>query len=158
MPASFAWLSALPAALIGAVAGGIWAPGSVAYRMGSDNLSQFTGAAALLLPLAAELLFRGVILGHLAARLPIQKSGGPWWRSWPTLISTALYTAASLLLFVSVSRGEIQISQSLLIVAGAAIFGVSSGITRERSESILSSVLLHWVCAAALLLSGRLLF
>jgi membrane protease YdiL (CAAX protease family) len=76
VPASFGWLSVLPAALIGAAVGGIWAPGSLAYRMGSDNLSQVTGAAALLLPLAAELLFRGVILGNLAARLPIQKSGG----------------------------------------------------------------------------------
>jgi membrane protease YdiL (CAAX protease family) len=157
VPAGFAWLSALPAALIGAVIGGAWAPGSIASRMGPDNVFEFTGLAALLLPLGAELLFRGVILGHLAARLPIQKSGGLWWRSWPTLISTALYAGASLLLFLSFSRGEIQISQSLLIVAGAAIFGISSGITRERSESILSSVLFHWICAAALLLSGRLL-
>ena len=76
VPAGFGWLSVLPAALIGAAVGGIWAPGSLAYRMGSDNLSQVTGAAALLLPLAVELLFRGVILGDLAARLPIQKSGG----------------------------------------------------------------------------------
>ena len=56
------------------------------------------------------------------------------------------------------SRGEIQISQSLLIVGGAVIFGIASGIARERSESILASVLLHWVCTATLLLSGRLLF
>ena len=158
VPAGFGWLSALPAALVGAAAGGVWAPGSLAYRMGPDSLSQLTGAAALLLPLAAELLFRGVILGDLAARLPIQRSGGPWWRSWPTLISTALYAAASLLFFLSVSRGEIQVSQSLLIVGGAVIFGVSSGVARERSESILSSVLLHWLCVAALLLSSRLLF
>jgi membrane protease YdiL (CAAX protease family) len=158
VPAGFGWLSMLPAALAGAAAGGIWAPGSIAYRMGPDNLSQVTGVAVLLFSLAAELLFRGVILGHLAARLPIQKSGGPWWRSWPTLISTALYAAASIVLFLIGSRGEIQISQSFLIVGGAVIFGIASGIARERSESILASVLLHWVCAAALLLSGRLLF
>jgi len=158
VPAGLGWLSTLPAALVGAAAGGIWAPGSIAYRMGPDNLSQFTGAAALLPPLAAELLFRGVILGHLAARLPIKKSGEPWWRSWPTTISTALYAAASIVLFLSGSRGEIQISQSLLIVGGAVVFGIASGIARERSESILASVLLHWLCTAALLLSGRLLF
>ena len=148
----------LPAALIGAVIGGTWAPGSFAYRMGPGNFYQFTGTAALLLPLAAELLFRGVILGHLAARLPIQKSAGRWWNSWPTLISTALYAAASLLLFVTISRGQILFSQWILIVGGAAIFGIASGIARERSESILSSVLLHCVCAAALLLSSRLRF
>ena len=157
-PTGFGWLFALPAALIGAVTGGVWAPGSLAYRMGPDTVYEFTGLAALLLPLGTELLFRGVILGHLAGRLPIQKSGGPWWRSWPTLISTALYAGASLLLFLTFSRGQIQISQWFLIVGGAIIFGIASGIARERSESILSSVLLHWVCAAALLLSSRLLF
>jgi hypothetical protein len=157
LPAGFAWLNALPAALAGAFAGGIWAPGSLAYRIGPDHLAQFTGATALLLPLAAELLFRGVILGHLAAHLPIRKSGGPWWRSWPTLISTALYAAASLLLFATISRGEIQITQSLLVIGGAVIFGIASGTARERSESVLASVLFHWVCAVALLLGGRLL-
>jgi membrane protease YdiL (CAAX protease family) len=136
--------------------GGVWASGSLAYRLGSDNLAQFIGVAALLPPLAAELLFRGVILGHLAARLPIQKSG-PWWHSWPTLISTALYAAASLLLFLSLSRGEIQMNQSLLIVSGAVVFGIASATARERSESILASVLLHWICTAVLLLSYRLL-
>jgi membrane protease YdiL (CAAX protease family) len=157
IPAGLAWLSVLPAALIGSAIGGVWAPGSVAHRMGTGNPYHFTGIAALFLPLAAELLFRGVILGHLAARLPIQKSSGPWWNSWPNLISTALYAAASVLLFQSFSTGQLQISQWFLIFGGAAIFGTASGIARERSESILSSVLVHWVCVAALLLSSRLL-
>jgi membrane protease YdiL (CAAX protease family) len=158
VPAGFGWLSALPAALIGAVIGGAWAPGSLASRMGPDNVYEFTGLFALILPLGSELLFRGVILGHLASRLPIQKSSGTWRRSWPTLISTALYAGASLILFQSFSRGEIQITQWFLIAVGAVIFGISSGIARERSESILASVLLHWVCTAALLLSRHLLF
>jgi membrane protease YdiL (CAAX protease family) len=157
VPAGFGWLRVLPTALIGAALGGVWASGSLAYRMGSDNLSQFVGVAALLPPLAAELLFRGVILGNLAARLPIQKSG-PWWHSWPTLISTVLYAAASVLVFVSLSSGEIQMNQLLLIASGAAVFGIASATARERSESILASVVLHWICTAALLLSSRLLF
>jgi len=157
VPAGINWLATLPAALVGAAAGGVWAPGSIAYRMGSDNLSQISGLAALLLPLGAELLFRGVIFGQLAARLPIQKSAGKWSRSWPTVISTALYAVASVVLFV-LSRGEVQVIQSLLVVGGAIVFGIASGIARERSESILAAVLLHWVCAAALLFSSRLLF
>jgi membrane protease YdiL (CAAX protease family) len=158
VPAGFGWLSALPAALIGGLAGGIWAPGSLAYRMGPDKLAQLTGPAVLLLPLAAELLFRGVIFGHLAEKLPIQKTSGSWWRSWPTLISSALYATTSVLLFLSVSTGEIQITQSLLIAFGAVVFGIASGTARERSESILASVLLHWICTTALILSSRLLF
>jgi membrane protease YdiL (CAAX protease family) len=158
VPAGFGWLSTLPAGLIGALTGGAWAPESLAYRMGPDNHSEFTGLAALLFPLGAELLFRGVILGHLASRLPIQKSGDPWWRSWPTLISTGLYAGASLLLLLSFSTGQMQMSQGFLIVGGAVIFGIASGIARERSESILSSVLLHWICVAALFFFNRLLF
>jgi membrane protease YdiL (CAAX protease family) len=158
VPAGLNWLRMLPAALVGAVAGGVWAQGSLAYRIGTDNLSQFTGAAALLPPLAAELLFRGIVLGDLAARLPIQRSVGSQWCCWPNLISTGLYAAASLLLFLSATRGEIQISQLLLIVGGAVVFGIASGTARERSESILASVLLHWICTTALILSSRLLF
>ena len=157
-PAGFGWLTVFPAALIGAATGGVWAPGSLAYRMGPDYLHEFTGVAALLLPLTAELLFRGVIIGHLAGRLPIRGGGAPWWHSWPNLISAALYAGSSLVLLFSFSGGEIQINQWLVTVGGAAIFGIASGIARERSESILSSVLLHWVCVAALLFSSRMLF
>jgi membrane protease YdiL (CAAX protease family) len=157
-PTGFGWLKVFPAALIGAAIGGVWAPGSFGYRMGSDNLYEFTPFAALLLPLGAELLFRGVILGHLAARLPIQKSGGPWWGSWPTSISSALYAAASVLLFLSFSSGHLQISQWFLIGTGSVIFGIASGKARERSDSILASVLFHWVCVTALLLSRSFLF
>ena len=155
IPTGSSWLRTLPAALIGGAIGGAWGSGSLAYRMGPDNLYQFAGIAALLYPLAAELLFRGVILGNLAARLPIQKSAGPWWPSWPTLISTALYTVASLLLFLTFARVGSQIGQSLLIVGGAAIFGISSGIARERSESVLPCIALHWGCAAVLLIFTR---
>jgi membrane protease YdiL (CAAX protease family) len=62
------------------------------------------------------------------------------------------------LLFQSFSTGQLQISQWFLIFGGAAIFGTASGIARERSESILASVLVHWLSVAALLLSSRLLF
>jgi hypothetical protein len=157
IPTGSGWLRTLPAALIGGAIGGAWGSDSLAFRTGPDNLYPFTGIAALLFSLAAELLFRGVILGNLAARLPIQKSGGPWWRSWPTLISTALYAVASLLLFLTVARGESQISQYFLVVVGAVIFGISSGVARERSESVLPCIALHWGCAALLLLVSRLL-
>lgn len=157
-PTGFGWLTVLPAALIGAVIGGVWAPAALGHRLVPENLYEFTAPVALLLPVAAELLFRGVILGSLALRLPIKRGGGPWSGSWPTLISSALYAAATLFLFLSFSSGKLQMSQGLLIAAGALTFGLASGIARERSESILASVLLHWVCAAALLLFGSFLF
>jgi membrane protease YdiL (CAAX protease family) len=156
-PKGFRWLIALPAAFIGAVIGGVWAPGSLGYRMEPQQLYEFTASAALLFPVGAELLCRGVILGHLGSRLPIQKSGGPWWGSWPTLISSVLYAGASLVLLLAFSEGQLIWSQYFFIVAGSLTFGIASGIARERSESILSSVLFHWLCSA-LLLSGKFQF
>jgi membrane protease YdiL (CAAX protease family) len=158
IPIGFGWLTTFPAALIGAVAGGVWSPGSLGYQVGFHNLNAFTASAALLLPVGAELLFRGVILGNLAARLPIQKSSGPWRGSWPTLISSALYGAASLLLFVSFSGGYFQLTQWFITVAAAVTFGIASGVARERSESIIAALLLHWVGAAAFMLFRSFLF
>jgi membrane protease YdiL (CAAX protease family) len=156
-PTSFAWLIALPGALIAAVTGGVWTPGSLGYGMGSHNLSEFSACIAFLLPIGAELLFRGVILGSLALHLPIQ-TNGQWWRSWPNLISSTLYAAASVLLLLAFSSGQAQTSKLLGMFAAAFAFGITSGIARERSESVFSSVVLHSVCAAALILSGGLLF
>ncbi|HEU4342190.1 MAG TPA: CPBP family intramembrane glutamic endopeptidase [Candidatus Binatia bacterium] len=158
VPIGVGWLTVLPGALIGAVIGGVWAPTALGHRLSPENLYEFTAPVALLLPVAAELLFRGVILGSLALRLPIKRNGGPCSGSWPTLISSALYAAATLFLFLIFSSGQLQMSQGLLIAAGALTFGIASGIARERSESILASVLLHWVCAAALLSFGSFLF
>src|SRR5262245_24618939 len=157
VPTGFRWLVTLPAALVGAVIGGVWAPGSLGYGTAPHSAYEFAASAALFFPVAAELLFRGVILGHLAARLPIQKSGGSWWGSWPTLISSLLYAAASLVLFLSFSNGQLISNQCFLMVAGALTFGIASGMARERSDSVLSSVLLHLLCAAALSLFGNFL-
>ena len=158
LPTGFDWLSVLPIGFIGAAVGGAWAPGSLGYRMATSNLYEFSAPAALVLALGAELLFRGVVLGDLAARLPIQKNGGTWCGSWPTLIASAVYAAASLVLFLGLSNGDLQTSQWLLIAAGALIFGIVSGVVRERSQSILPSVLLHWLCVGALLLFRNLPF
>jgi membrane protease YdiL (CAAX protease family) len=157
-PTGFGWLAVFPAALVAAAIGGVWAPGSLGYPIGPGNLYEFTASAVFLFSLGAELLFRGVILGHLASRLPLRTSAGPWWSSWPTLISSAVYAAMSLLLFLSFSGGQLQLSQWVALVAGGLTFGIASGIARERSESIIPSVLLHWVCAATLLLAGRFVF
>jgi Type II CAAX prenyl endopeptidase Rce1-like len=150
-PMSFAWLIVLPGAVIAAVAGGVWTPRSLGFELGHQN--EFSGLIALLLPIGAELLFRGVILGSLALCLPIQTSG-QWQRSWPTLISGGLYAAASVLLLFAFSNGQAQTIKLLVTFAAALAFGMASGTARERSESIFSSIVLHTICAAALMLSG----
>ena len=144
----------LPAALIGAAAGGIWIPGS---HQGLHNPNELTASALLLLPVTVEIVFRGLILGNLAWRLPIQKSGGPWFVSWPAFISGALYGLV-FLSFLSFTSGQLQMSHWFVSLPAAVMFGTALGMARERSESIFAPILLHWLCAAALLLVSKFFF
>lgn len=155
-PTGHSWIAVIPGAFVAAAIGGAWAPGSLAYRMGAESAYEFSASAVFLASLGAELLFRGVILGHLASRLPLRKTAGPWRSSWPTLISSVVYAAASCLLLLGISDGQLRISQWPVILTGSLAFGVASGLLRQRSESVIPSVLLHWTCAAALLLAGRI--
>ena len=153
-PAGLDWLTMLPAALIGAAAGGIWIPGS---HQGQHNPNELTASALLLLPMTVETVFRGLILGDLAWRLPIQKSGGPWFVSWPAFISGALY-ALMFLSFLSFTSGQLQMSHWFVSLPAAVMFGTALGMARERSESIVAPILLHWLCVAALLLVRKFFF
>ena len=153
-PAGLDWLTMLPAALIGAAAGGIWIPGS---HQGLHNPNELTASALLLLPVTVEIVFRGLILGDLAWRLPIQKSGGPWFVSWPAFISGILY-ALMFLSFLSFRSGQLQISHWFVTLPAAVMFGTALGMARERSESIVAPILLHWLCVAALLLVRKFFF
>jgi hypothetical protein len=68
-----AWL-ALPFALAGAACGGLWLP--ISPFQAPATLS---GSLVLVaMPLAVELVFRGLAHGMLAARFRIQHSGGRW--------------------------------------------------------------------------------
>ena len=153
-PAGLDWLIVLPAALIGAAAGGIWISGS---HQGLHNPNELTVSSLLLLPVTVEILFRGLILGDLAWRLPIQKSGGPWFVSWPAFISGALY-ALMFLSLLSFTSGQLQMIHWFVSLPAAVMFGIALGMARERSESVIPPILLHWSCTAALLLTPSLLF
>lgn len=153
-PAGLDWLTMFPAALIGAAAGGIWTPGS---HQGLHNPNELTASALLLLPVTVEIVFRGLILGDLAWRLPIQKSAGPWFVSWPAFISGALY-ALMFLSFLSFTSGQLKMSHWFVSLPAAVMFGTALGMARERSESIVAPILLHWLCAAALLLVRKFFF
>ena len=152
MPAS----NVIPLAGISALAGGIWIP---AAHLPSGALP-FPGwpevAALVMLPLAGEVAFRGLIHGGLARTFSIQKCGGPWFVSWPVIISAVLFAAWSALL----GMAPLSLTQTLLGTSnasgpllGALILGVAAGIIRERSESIVPPILLHWLCVAAVLLA-----
>jgi hypothetical protein len=140
LPAGYDWLALLPGALLGGVLGGAWILAIADYHWIEITV-------ALSYPIAAEVLFRGLAHGTLAQRFRIQHAGGPWFLSWPVVISSMLYALWSSLPFLpffSLGLG--------LTFAAALLFGISSGMARERSESLLPCLILHWACLLLLLM------
>ncbi len=148
LPAGLDWLVLVPGALLGGLAGGAWifaAPVTSLRLLLGRHWTEL--AVALIFPIAAETLFRGLVHGTLAQRFPTQHTGGRWFLSWPVMISSALYALWSLPPFLPFfSHGVV------LTGAGAFLFGISSGMARERSESLLPCLILHWSCLIMLLL------
>jgi len=150
LPAGAGWLGLLPLAAVGALAGGSWAPVVALGPIGGEPLA-LALAAWLVLPATAELLFRGVILGTLAWTFPMQLPDGPWRLSAPAALSSALYAFWCALPFFAdpplLGLG-IEAWPPLVPILGGLVFGVALAVARERSESILAPLVLHWLCAA----------
>jgi len=142
------WCLVLPFAMFGALAGGVWTPAVPLSASGWPEL-----LALLTLPVAAELTFRGLVQGSLLTSFPIQRCGGSWFLSRPTVLSAGLYAVWGAVL----PRLPIALTQTMLggpaPVLGALVFGVAAGMARERSESIVSPILLHWIGIAVVLLA-----
>lgn len=149
------WWAILPAALAGGVAGGVWAPPAWA----ADKEWIFMAALGVVgMPLAAEILFRGLTHGLLAQFARIQRYDTRWFLSWPTTGSTLLYAGFALTLFLG-GNGAYPPSygRTALCIIGAILFSLTLGMVRERSQSIWPAVLFHMLAAAAAFLMFVLL-
>jgi hypothetical protein len=147
LPVGLAWLALFPGALLGGLAGGAWifaGPVTGSQILLKHHWSEF--AIAICFPMAAEVLFRGVAHGLLAQRFPTQHWGGRWFLSWPILISSTLYALWSLPPFLPFFSAGVGVT-----FAAALLFGISSGMARERSESLLPCFILHWSCLLMLM-------
>ena len=147
MPVGFDWLVLFPGALLGGAAGGAWILAATVTDSQPFLEHRWTElAVAIGFPIAAEVLFRGLVHGALAQRFPTQHTDGPWFLSWPVFISSALYALWSLLPFLPF------FARGMSLTFGAALlFGISSGMARERSESLLPCLILHGSCLIMLL-------
>jgi membrane protease YdiL (CAAX protease family) len=114
---------------------------------GPPGLAWVSLLALALLPLGAEILFRGLVHGGLAWAFPIQRAGGPWFVSWPALVCGALYAPwAIVLAAASVLATPAAAGGWHAPVLGSLVFGVSCAMARERSESLWLPVLFHASC------------
>jgi hypothetical protein len=145
------WL--LPLAALGAAVGGVWTPAGALAPVGPPSLAWLALLAFALLPLGAEVLFRGLVHGGLAWAFPIQRAGGPRFVSWPALVSGTLYAPWSIVLpAASVLSTPSGAGAWNAPVWGSLVFGVSCAMARERSESLLLPVLFHALCVPVALL------
>jgi len=97
-------------------------------------------------------LFRGWVHGRLAQHFTTMHTDGRWFVSWPVFISSMLYASYSALPFLPFfDRGV------ALTFVGALLFGLSSGMVRERSESLLPCLILHWSALLMLVVGPPLL-
>jgi membrane protease YdiL (CAAX protease family) len=152
MPVGFDWLVLLPAALLGALVGGAWIlPAPLTSVRGILELQWPYIASALGFPVAAEVVFRGFVHGMLAQYFSTQHSDGRWFVSWPVFISSALYACYTALPFLPFFDRGVG-----LTFAGALLFGISSGMARERSDSLLPCLILHWACLFMLVVGSPL--
>jgi len=155
-PARLDWLSVVPVAVLGALAGGVWIP-AVHLPGPATALPAVPDLLALLtLPLAAEVIFRGLVQGSLVMSFAIQSCGGPWSVSAPTIVSAGLYALWGAVLgspSFALAPALLPDATPSLPLLGAFVFGAGSAMARERSESIGASILLHWICVATVLLA-----
>lgn len=141
-PSGADWLYLLPLALVASLAGGAWFPGALAPgRALSIDHSWDHVVVALSLALSAELLFRGLVQTIPTQAFQTQKSGGRWFVSIPVIVSSLTYVAWALAPFDSFS-----FPSGAFIAAGTLALGFACGLARERSESLVPPILIHWAC------------
>ena len=151
-PAGWDWMALIPFAMVAGAAGGAFAP-----WVEPDKRTIFSAMIhVLLLPLAAELLFRSLLHGLLVRGHVIQTRTSRWFLSWPVLGSAVVYAALFLLPyspFVSIVPLAVpeRVQSFAVRVAAGFLFGVLMGMIRERSESVFSTYLVHVVTALAVL-------
>ena len=153
MPAGVDWLVLLPGALLGALIGGAWIlPDLLTNLRANLHLHWVYIASAIGFPIGAEVLFRGLVHGRLAQYFSTMHTDGRWFVSWPVFISSLLYASFSAIPFLPFFHRGVA-----LTFAGALLFGLSSGMARERSESLVPCLILHWSCLFMLVVGSSLL-
>jgi hypothetical protein len=151
LPEGRDWLKLTPVVLVAAFLGGLWA-----WQAGAPP-GAVTGEVLLAwvaFPLLAEIVFRGLAHGVLVRSFDSQHAGGRWFLSWPVVLSGVYYALWTLPLGVHLVSplGRPSTPFSLLLLTFAALVaGLSLGMVRERSGSLIASLGFHYLGMATAL-------
>lgn len=147
-PTGRKWWMLLPIAMCAGAVGGVWAPQALAK---SEQWKEIIVIGLIGMPLAIELLFRSLVHGLLAQSARVQRDDTCWFLSWPAIGSSLQYAAfmALILFFISPNNNIIPIWRPVLSLCAAAVFGLVAATVRERSQSLLPSIVFYWIAAMA---------
>lgn len=151
-PVGWSWLLLGPTAAVGALLGGAWMPAVGGSLLPLQPLKL---TSLVLLPLVAEVAFRGLSQGLLMQKFPAQEPKGPWFPSWPATLSAVFFALWTVPLLVAGTAAGTQ--PSLLTgISGALLLGLALGMCRERAESLIGSLTLHYLGVGTVLLAATL--
>ena len=130
-----------------AIGGVATIPGIRAAALGADAWMLF--AALFLGPLGIEVLCRGLVQGALYPHFRVGRHGGAWLVSAPNVVATLLSMVLVLALYEPlrwVASGSTALRLSL--IAGVSLIaGLAGGVIRERSGSLVPTILLHAIAS-----------
>jgi membrane protease YdiL (CAAX protease family) len=151
IPTGKDWWLLLPAVMIAAMADGTYFPAS-AFSVLNRHVALLYIFIAI--PLASELLFRGLLHGILAHDTRIQSCSSRWFFSWPSIASALLYAAfiVGIVFMPDMLHGDFQVQVILERTFAAFGFGLAAGFVRERSHSVFPAILFHSAAMAVFIL------
>jgi Type II CAAX prenyl endopeptidase Rce1-like len=140
------WWFFLPLAILAGAGGGVWAPMAMIRKLGWTHVVLLCMFG---MPLAAELLFRSLAHGLLTQGARIQRYDTRWFLSWPIVGSAFLYTGFIFVMTRVIAAVEIDAAtwRWALALLSAAVFGLTLGMVRERSQSLYPAILFHMLAA-----------
>lgn len=154
-PAGKDWLIPMPLGILCGFAGGVLLQLDVNF----DSRPVFIYINAfVLVPLTTELLFRSLTHGLLAQTAIIYDGRNPWFLSRPNLAAAFLYAVFICFqtLYYSPDFNEMLSSWMLVKCFVSALgFAIVAGVMRERSQSVLTAYMLHFITLAAILLTYK---
>ena len=147
IPTGKDWWLLLPVIVLSAMGNGVYFPNSVFHLL---NLNETIIFVFISIPLASELLFRGLAHGILAQGIATQSCNNRWVFSYPVVASSIFYAffITCLIFLPEIFKGVFQTKTILGTVFAAFTFGLANGIVRERSHSIFPSIVFHAIAVA----------
>ena len=147
VPTGKDWWILLPLIVLSAMGNGVYFPNSAFHLL---NFNETIVYIFIAIPLASELLFRGLAYGILAEGTPTKGCNSRWFFSYPAVASAILYTffVICLVFLPTIFNGAFQMASIPETAFAAFVFGLANGVVRERSHSLFPAILFHAIAVS----------